>query len=428
MLNNSFKIGILLFMAQVYLPLGFPSLGGGFDNIVYQGGVARVHLVSVDPRTNDQLFRRYLVKDLMKMRGTMGEYARAAMKLWFGSKWIAVVNQMCMGDADGLWSGAWAEWDGMSQDDRDYIDLHAPYLATWNEPGRVWWALYQTLYRWVEANEGNVYHMPAVSAGDIDLGLSWWSASIHDYDLQADVDMAQWWDGMSGVFSRSGTWEEWAGPGPRDGTMLISSTLGNYLEVVKPFNHARVWYGKNDDRGRLGYYYGGVLVGSINVNGPEQYQFKLDMPLLFENQLPLRFVHRGTAGKKVDVDGVELWTNYKGEYLELEGGGWAKVTAAGALDGYYHQLDDSVERSFYFNFVGRYAQIYYVGRQEQSTWLIDVDGERVFESSAYYYREEFGLKFTLGPFRKTLHRCRVTAPNGVLSVDAVRIRSYKKDL
>lgn len=415
-------------MATVYLPLGYPVQSGTFSTLVFQGQVVRLYMSIDDPRTDTQIFRRKLLGDVTKMRAVMGEYAKRAQGIQFGSKWGAIINQMCMGDVDGLWSTAWGEWDSMSQSQRNYLNDNAPFVATWNMPGRVYWALYQTLYNWNEAHGGNKFHMPLIVASDPDEGWIWWRAKIDKYDLQADADVAEWSDSNDGPFMQNGSWSNWTGTGPRNSTMRIGSTVGGYLEINAKYNHLKLWHGKNTDRGNIQIYYDDAVQATINSNGAESYQNIYDVGYVPVIKQPVRFIHGGPAGKIIDVDGVEVWINYKGEYLELDDEAWTVVNNAGAVDGYYHFLNTVGFRIYHFNFVGRYAKIYFPMRPEFSTWSFHVDGLQVGTFNAYSASEVQGASFVIGPFRKTLHRCEVRAPGGKVGVDVVKIRNYKKDL
>lgn len=415
-------------MATIYLPLGFPIQSGTFNTLVFQGQVVRQYTLAEDPRTDDQLWRRKLFSDISKMRGSMGEYVKAACRIQFGTKWTSVLGQMCMGNVDGYWATAWDEWDVMTQAQRDYLNENAPYVVTWNEPGRVWWAMYQTLFNWNEDHGGNKFHMPAIQVNDPDAGWGWWLATFDKYDFQVYADVAKWFDSSLAYFGINGSWPVWNGPGPRDNNMRIGSTVNGYLEVQPSFNHCKLWYGKNTDRGNLDIYYNGDVQVTIDCNGAEAYQFKYDVGLTLPASQPLRFYHGGPVGKLVDVDGVELWTNYKGDYCELTGTGWTTVSNAGAVDGYYHERQGVGEVSYYFNFYGRYAKIYFPKKPIYTNWSFWVDDVYFGGVNAYSATEVQGQSAVVGPFRKTLHRCEVRAPGGDVAVDLIKIRDLKKDL
>lgn len=191
-------------MATIYLPLGFPIQSGTFNTLVFQGQVVRQYTLAEDHRTDDQLWRRKLFSDISEMRGSMGEYVKAACRIQFGTKWTSVLGQMCMGNVDGYWATAWDEWDVMTQAQRDYLNENAPYVVTWNEPGRVWWAMYQTLFNWNEDHGGNKFHMPAIQVNDPDAGWGWWLATFDKYDFQVYADVAKWFDRLVGLL-----WYQW---------------------------------------------------------------------------------------------------------------------------------------------------------------------------------------------------------------------------
>lgn len=415
-------------MATVYLPLGYPQVSGTFETIVYQGTVVRVYQNVTDPRTDAQVFRRYLMRDLTKMRAVAGEYPKAAWKIQFGRLWGTVINQICLGNAEGYWDAAWNEWETMSQAERDYLNENVPFLATWLEPGRVWWALYRTLWQWSDAHGENVFHMPAISASDPDPGWLWWSSGLTAYDLQAYADTVTWWDDRAQAFIFSGSWSSWNGTGPRDGTLRQGSTVGGYVEVLPKFSNARLWYAKNTDTGDIEVYYGGAVQQTIATNGALAWQQVYDVGRVRADQKPLRFRHGGPAGKLIDIDGVELWTVYKGEDLELVGSGWQMVAKAVPAGDYYHFLDGVGVVNYFFNFVGRYCKVYFPVGPVYTTFAFFVDGALAGSYNAYSTQEYMERFIVLGPFRRTLHRVEVKAYNGKLAVDRVEVRNYKADL
>lgn len=415
-------------MARVTLPLGYPLQSGAFETFVYQGNVVREYINTPDPRTDNQLWRRKLFSDIAQMRASLGAYPKAAYKIQFGTRWSTIIIQICLADIGGHWSTAWDQWDAMTQQQRDYISFHVPFYATWNDPGRVWWAMYSALYNWALDHDQDKFHMPPATPSENDDALGWWSQPLTAYDLQPNTDIPAWQDNYGSLSRRTGSWQYWNGPGPRDNTMSICETVGGYAEITKPFTHVRLWYGKNTDRGNLDVYYDGAVQETINQNGAESYQYKYDLGYIPPAQQPVRFIHGGPAGKLIDIDGIELWTNYKGDHVELTGDDWTTIANPGAVDGYYHERQGGGIAQYFFNFVGRYAQIFYPTKPTYTTWAFRVDGIFVAGVYAYAPTETHGQSTLLGPFRDTLHRCEVTAHGGQLAIDTIKIRNYKRDL
>lgn len=415
-------------MATVILPLGYPVESGAVgDSMIYQGTVVKVYTLPKDPRTDAQIFQRKLFSDIAKMRASAGEWAKRSWRISYGSKWTSVIMQMAKADVDGYWSDAWDEWDGFSIAQQDYIRENCGFLGTFNDPGRVWWALYSMLYKWDLNNGGVLFYQPVPNANDPDAMFTWWLIGADGYGLKSNADVATWYDDRISWASQNGTWAFWSGSGPRDDTLKQGSTVGGYLEVFYSFNHCRLWYAKNVDTGIIQVYYDGAVQSSIDTNGALTWQQILDVGLILPAQQPLRFIHGGPSGKLIDIDGAELWTIYKGEYLELLGAGWNKVNAVGAAEGYYHLRTGVGQTSFAFNFTGRYCKIYFPKRPDFSTWSFYVDG---IAQSGYmpYAAVEVQRDFhILGPFRKTLHRCQVVASSNI-AVDEVVIRDKKSEL
>jgi hypothetical protein len=415
-------------MPIVYLPMGYPQLSGSFETIIYQGQVVRMYTGVTDPRTGDQTFRRKLYSDIARMRASAKDYPKAAWKLQFGRTWGTVIMQICLSDADSLWSTAWDEWDGMSTAQKEYLNLNAPYVATWLEPGRIFWALYQTLWRWADARGGNKYNMPEITAQENDAGYTWWASVLADHDLQAYKDLLTWYDNIGQTFSKSGTWSNWSGAGPRDNTLAQCSSVGGYAEVLPKFNQAVLWYAQNTDTGLIGIFFDQGMQDEQDTNGVLTWQKTYAVGHVRPAHQPLRFVHNGPSGKLIDVDGVELAIVNKGYYLEREGAGWIEQSNAGAAFGYYDLNLTGWGAGYWFNFVGRYAVLYFPKRPEFSYWSIEVDGQYYPGCNAYNGTELQRQTYVIGPLTKGLHRVHVWTTGQGVAVDEIKIRNYKADL
>ena len=102
-------------MAIVYLPFGYPLLSGEtFETLVFQGTIVRKYVINTDPRTNSQLFSRWLFADMGRTRGTLGSWGRGAVRNVLGSRWTGNFMQLVKADDGGRWTEALAalEWDG----------------------------------------------------------------------------------------------------------------------------------------------------------------------------------------------------------------------------------------------------------------------------------------------------------------------------
>jgi microcystin-dependent protein len=162
-------------MAKVYLPLGSQSASGTLlETIVYQGQTVRVYDVPTDPRTSDQLDVRHLFYDITKMVKSAGPWARAVFKTKYGPRWYTLLYQHCKLDSFGGWSAGQAYWDGYDSMQRAHLDAVAPFLATYNEPGRIFLCLLQVLYFDSENYPGYSFDIADWEEGNIDDALDFW--------------------------------------------------------------------------------------------------------------------------------------------------------------------------------------------------------------------------------------------------------------
>lgn len=201
-------------MAVVYLPFGYPVVGGVWDSVVYQGTVARMYNdLDKDPRSESQLMNRYLLADISRVRATMGLWGKDICKIEFGSRWSAVVYQLVKGDVDGYWSEGVGLFDEFSEIQKVAWREYAPYQVTYNDPGRVWYGLCWTLFRWFN-DHGVTYHdMSEPLGGTYGEVRAWWLAGREDYGFQwapfegeeINVDDDRiYWDGDWHVYFAAG--------------------------------------------------------------------------------------------------------------------------------------------------------------------------------------------------------------------------------
>lgn len=161
-------------MAHVYLPLGYPLLNETFENVVYQGNVARFYNIPKDPRTDSQIFNRNLLGDVVKMRGCAGTWAKGLWKIAFGKRWATIIYQMVRGDVDGNWSAGIDSWKALSDEQKAVVSGEAPFKVTFNDPGMVWWGLYGMLYRWADVHGMTWWQMPPVIYAGWEEMKAWW--------------------------------------------------------------------------------------------------------------------------------------------------------------------------------------------------------------------------------------------------------------
>jgi microcystin-dependent protein len=146
-----------LIMATVYLPLGSVSASGTFGGIItYKGQQVQVYTVPTDPRTGAQLNVRKLFYDITKTVKTAGPWTKGALATVLGPRWYTLLYKETLAAA----AAADVEWAALP----GYIQAlwadNAPFVATWNDPGRVFFGVYWALtvleldaWNWLEENE-----------------------------------------------------------------------------------------------------------------------------------------------------------------------------------------------------------------------------------------------------------------------------------
>ncbi|SRR6266498_2266872 len=231
-------------MPTVYLPLGSASAHGDMGKmVIYQGTMVRQYVVPRDPRTAAQLNVRQVFHDVSKITRTAGLWVRAALKTVYGPRWFTEVykaaqyvirNQIApfAMNADEIWNTFTEEQQAAWND-------AAPYQATFNEPGRVWW--------WV------IFGMQKDFVWQFDIPI------FEDVAPDAPVD---WWNrNLDGV----------QGAGMLDDIVDIGATSGTW-DLVSDSNAHGGSYRKvpGSTSGAFGIYFYGRRASFIHMQGPDQ--------------------------------------------------------------------------------------------------------------------------------------------------------------
>ena len=176
-------------MATVYLPLGYPQMSGEvFETLIYQGNVVRLYQVPNDPRTDSQTFERKLFSDFVKMRSTLGPWARGALKSALGSKWATVLYQLAKIDHEGMWSQTLDSWDEIQANEQEGWREMAPYQATFNDPGQVFYRLAQFVYYVLTDFLGWAWGAAEWASNEEENAVGWWVGDIEGLATQQKLD------------------------------------------------------------------------------------------------------------------------------------------------------------------------------------------------------------------------------------------------
>ena len=174
--------GYNLLMATVTLPFGYPALEGmEYSVLVYQGTAVRVYTGATDPRTDSQLFQRKINSDLAKMRKTLGTFGRNVCKIGMGSAWSTVLFQFLKADINGWWSDLGARWASMNETDKSAWRSAAPYTATFNDMGEVFFKLACFLAEACLEFSGSLWGLEDWEDNQATDALAWWVRSVDSY-------------------------------------------------------------------------------------------------------------------------------------------------------------------------------------------------------------------------------------------------------
>lgn len=168
-------------MAQVYLPFGYPEQSGTeFETLIYQGTVVRLYTLPADPRTDEQLFERKIFGDMTRARGYLGTWVKGALAGALGSRWTGNSSQLIKADVDGFYSDAVENWEGFLNAEKDDWRDVAPYEATFNDPGQVFYVLAYCYVKYLYKFAGDYFTGAEWGASDYDAALTWWNKDRND--------------------------------------------------------------------------------------------------------------------------------------------------------------------------------------------------------------------------------------------------------
>lgn len=220
-------------MATVYLPFGYPRISGAqFENVIYQGDVARLYVVQRDPRSDAQLSSRRLLSDVAKMRGKLDIWGRSACNAAFGSRWANVIYQLIRADDEGWWDGAMSAWGGFSSQGRDAWRAAAPYQATYNDVGKIFFGLSRWLYHAINHFSGSMWGIEAWGETGSASALEWWNR------IDGDILAAGWNEDDSAMITIEGLSTEESAFEARGGKYLrIYNSYSFYF-----FGRSVTWY------------------------------------------------------------------------------------------------------------------------------------------------------------------------------------------
>ena len=290
-------------MARVYLPLGYPAVSGvEGELIIYQGTVVRMYEIPKDPRTNEQLYQRRFLADLVKMRSTLGLWGRGACRAALGSKWSTVVFQFAKLNYNSWWSDAWDTWEEFTEAQMEDWRLAAPAQATFNDPGRVFYTLSLFLHNLIDEKTSHPWESLYWGANQSDEALAWWSLGISGVFTKSKVD------DRSTYLNYVGTWAQ-EGAAFSYLTTLSGAARSpiNYLHFYCKARFLTFYFAKGAGYGNLSVFCDGVSLGSISQlynGGGELWQQEQTVDMLYNGLHHVKVY--GTSGFAVNIDAVKV--------------------------------------------------------------------------------------------------------------------------
>jgi hypothetical protein len=247
-------------MVVVYLPYGYPVQSGQpYDNVVYQGNIVRVYDIPIDPRTNEQLFNRRFLADTSKVRSMLATWGKAAGRTVFGTKWATVVYQLIKADEDARWTEAEDAWNGFVQSEKNTWHDAAPYSATFNDPGKMFYCYARVLAQLLFDFSSITWGAEVWGASDSAAAADWWTwttggamnPSIYD-DTSTLFTYLDGWkiNGFAGAYGDA-----------------VHDTISSGTAACEFYFHGSSFdfqYVKFSDYGNAKVYLDGVLKGTIN--------------------------------------------------------------------------------------------------------------------------------------------------------------------
>lgn len=269
-------------MVKVYLPMGYPIQSGNqFENVIYQGSVARLYEIPKDPRSDAQLQNRRFLSDVTRVRGTMGAFGRAACKAALGSKWSTLLYQVIKADVESWWSNALAEWDGFGEQNQEAWRQASPYQLTFNDVGQIFFGVIRVLYKTLDFYAGYVWEMEEWIETESADALAWWQKVI-EVGLPRGMYSVSWlgyvWDGTWTSVYSPGFWS--------DNYAVASGPVGKCFSAYWSGKTFTLWFAKGPTFGNLLVYMDGQLVRTI-----EQYQAGSVGQTFIEYECALRGLH-----------------------------------------------------------------------------------------------------------------------------------------
>lgn len=391
-------------MPIVHLPLGYPTISGDYDGmLVFQGTVVRRYVVPKDPRTDSQLFERRMFSDVKRVIGSLGKWGRSACRLVFGSKWSTIIYEIYKSDMDEGWTLAMDSYSQLSAEQKAEWNEAAPYQATFNEPGRLFFGVGAILFYFL----GSRYFVPSPFNSAPGLLLAWWIAELDELGFQVQTQPGSFYDDRDWRWSYTGNYSTWNGSQPIEGTLIQLNSPGSKGRIRVNASVIKIAYMENSDCGLFTVYVDGVEKLQVDGNGAS-FEQKVSADILVEGGWhEVEVVHSGGQGQKVNIDGVYGHMFYRSTDSDVIKSGYGIQAPTGGYS--YEWIERSGHSYFYceFLFVGSYLQIGFMKQTSNGAAKVIVDGEVVDQISMFRLGDHEHNEVIIGRFPYGLHVGRI---------------------
>ncbi len=208
-------------MPTVYLPLGSAEAYGRVgEMVIYQGTWVRRYVVPRDPRTDAQLDVRKLFHDITKMVKSGNSWARGTWVSLGGPRWFTNLYRDISTDFMGSWTAAQTDWDAMSEGEQTSWNDVAPYQATWNQPGRIFFSVARVVAQLLDASGYPDYELAIADASNSGDVVAWWNRELDGVliegmydDDQSEFVYSENWEVVEHASAYGGSYHQQSGAG-----------------------------------------------------------------------------------------------------------------------------------------------------------------------------------------------------------------------
>lgn len=362
-----------------------------------------------DPRTTSQNFERKLMGDVARMRGVAGAWAKATWKYSFGSRYSSAIYQLVKGDVDNNWSDGLAEFDSMTSLQKQAWRDAAPYQATFNDPGRVFYALARTIWNWDDARGGHLFEQENPWGGSASSIAAWWTAPLEAYGWTVGDPDGDYYDDRLIQWEYTGAWTAVDDAQALSGTLMKTTEAGASAKINVISKRFRWMYKPLPGGANVEIRLDSGQIGTRDTDYATVYgEWWEDV---YREVVPRNFIikHIGQNGEPFFFDGARPWKFYTWIDRTSSAGAWNTYSTGGpwGSDGYVSA--GSGDRAIEFNFVGRWLRLYAKLDNTLGQMRVIIDGESL-PGLIDQYRASSGFEYAwIGPFTYGLHRCRLEA-------------------